>query len=95
VQVIGVSFDSPEKNAIFKANEEFTFPLWSDEDKGLAMTYGAADSTWALFASRITVVLDPQGDWVLNYPADVVSAKSLYVHAQTLLDDLALLFAAP
>ena len=93
--MIGVSFDAPEKNAIFKANEEFKFPLWSDEDKTLAMTYGAASASWALFADRITVLLDPQGDWVLHYPADVVAAKSLYLHAQTLLDDLALLFAAP
>ena len=89
--MIGVSFDAPEKNAIFKANEEFTFPLWSDTEKTLALTYGAAEASWQPIASRVTVILDENGDWVLFYPAGVVAAKSLYIHAQTVLDDLALL----
>ena len=89
--MVGVSFDAPELNAQFKANESFQFPLWSDQEKSLAFTYGAASAAWQLFADRVTVILDPQGDWVLFYPQDVVTAQSLYVHAQTVLDDLALL----
>ena len=86
-----MSFDSPSNNAIFKANEEFQFPLWSDTQKTLGLTYGAAEASWQPIASRVTVILGPSGEWVLFYPAGVVSAKSLYVHAQTVLDDLALL----
>jgi len=41
------------------------------------------------------VILDAEGNLVLFYPVDVVAAKSLYVHAQTILDDLALLLPAP
>lgn len=87
--MIGVSFDAPATNAIFKANEEFQFPLWSDTEKTLALTYGAAEADWQPIASRVTVILDETGDWVLFYPAGVVAAKSLYLHAQTVLDDLA------
>ena len=86
-----MSFDSPSNNAIFKANEEFQFPLWSDTQKTLGLTYGAAEASWQPIASRVTVILDPSGEWALFYPAGVVSAKSLYLHAQTVLDDLALL----
>lgn len=89
--MIGVSFDAPATNAIFKANEEFQFPLWSDTEKTLALTYGAAEASWQPIASRITVILDENGDWALFYPAGVVSAQSLYIHAQVVLDDLALL----
>ena len=93
VQVIGVSFDVPSQNAKFKANEAFNFPLWSDTEKTLALTYGAAEASWQPIASRVTVILDSHGEWVLFYPADVVAAKSLYLHAQTVLDDLALLLS--
>ena len=94
--MIGVSFDATSKNATFKANEEFDFPLWSDLDKTLASHYGAADGFITLFADRITVILDADANWVVHYPKDVVSSASLYVHAQTVLDDLAILFdAAP
>lgn len=89
--MIGVSFDPPWFNALFKGNESFPFPLWSDVERELALIYGAAASVDTIFASRITVLLDPEGSWVLHYPVDVVAAKSLYVHAQTILDDLALL----
>ncbi len=86
-----MSFDAPSTNAIFKANEEFVFPLWSDTEKSLALTYGAAEAAWQPIASRITVILDEEGDWVLFYPSNVVQDKSLYLHALTVLDDLALL----
>ena len=89
--MIGVSFDAPATNAIFKANEEFAFPLWSDTEKTLALTYGAAEASWQPIASRVTVILDENGNQALFYPAGVVAAKSLYIHAQTVLDDLALL----
>jgi len=90
--VIGVSFDTTNKNATFKANEEFDFPLWSDLEKSLALQYGAADGLITLFADRITVILDAEANWVVFYPKTVVTSVSLYAHAQMVLDDLALLF---
>ena len=53
------------------------------------MHYGAADSPDQFFASRVTVILDGQGQWVLRYGSDQIT--SLYGHAQDVLDDLALL----
>ena len=41
------------------------------------------------FVSRVTVVLDDKGEWVLFYPTDQMG--SLYAHAQVVLDDLAIL----
>jgi peroxiredoxin len=95
VNIVGVSFDQPSANATFKSNEEFEFPLWSDTKKTLALYYGGADASWQFFANRVTVILDDAGNLVLFYPVDVVAAKSLYIHAQTVLDDLAQLLPAP
>ena len=89
VQVLGVSFDAPSNNLIFKTNEEFEFDLLSDVKRELALYYGAADNTNQFFASRITVILDETGEWILHYPMDKVG--SLYAHAQMVLDDLAIL----
>lgn len=42
----------------------------------------------------MTVVLDPDGQWVLSYPSSVVNA-ALYNHAQQVLDDLEVLLSLP
>jgi len=68
VEVVGVSFDAPATNAVFKLNEQFQFPLWSDTERALAINYGAASSKSAFIANRVTVVLDDKGRWILNYP---------------------------
>ena len=41
------------------------------------------------FVSRVTVVLNEKGEWVLFYPTDKMGP--LYAHAQMVLDDLAIL----
>ncbi len=56
--------------------------------KELALYYGAAGAASAFFANRITVILDPEGTWILAYPK---ISGSLYKHAQVVLDDLALI----
>ena len=89
VQVLGATFDTPENNLIFKTNEEFEFDLLTDVDRELALYYGAADNMSQFFVSRVTVVLDDKGEWVLFYPTDQMG--SLYAHAQVVLDDLAIL----
>ena len=87
--MLGVSFDSPSNNQIFKTNEEFDFDLLSDVERELGLYYGAADNANQFFASRVTVILDDQGEWVLHYPSDKIGP--LYAHAQMVLDDLAIL----
>src|SRR6185369_15067066 len=44
VTVIGVSFDAPEDNKKFVEAEGLPFRLLSDQDRGLAVAVGAADS---------------------------------------------------
>ena len=88
-----MSFDSPSKNATFKSNESFAFPLWSDQDKTLGEKYGAK-GLLPFIADRVTVILDANANWVLHYPSDVVGQGSLYNHAQVVLDDVKALFAA-
>lgn len=41
IEVIGISPDSPEKLAKFRAKDSLTFPLVSDSDKSVLTSYGA------------------------------------------------------
>ncbi len=90
--IVGVSFAKPEKNREWSQHEGFQFPLWSDEDKALALHYGAVSGKLSPMPSRITVVLDAQGQQVLRYddvsvgthPADVLAdCKALFGAAPT------------
>jgi peroxiredoxin len=82
-----VSFDTPEDNAAFAEAQSYTYELWSDLDRSLALHYGAASSESQAMASRITVLLDEEGVWRLVYdPASVTS------NAQDVLEDCEILF---
>lgn len=85
-----MSFDPPERNAAFKENEEFAFPLWTDAARELALYYGAATTETQPFANRITVLLDADGTWLLVYTLSGIDG--LYAHAQDVLDDYRLIF---
>jgi peroxiredoxin len=82
-----VSFDSPEANEAWAEDEGFSFELWTDESRELAMTYGAASSSSTLYASRVTRVLDAEGVLVLEYAVTTISA-----HPAQVLDDCKLLW---
>ena len=64
---MGVSFDNPDVNASFASGEGFQYELWTDTSRELALTYGAASSSDQSAASRVTVVLDADGDLLLTY----------------------------
>ena len=68
VTIIGVSFDDPSENLAWAEEEGFQFELWTDTDRTLALTYGAATTAAQSIASRKTVILDASGNWVLEYP---------------------------
>lgn len=61
VTVLGVSFDEPADNRLFVEAEGLPFRLLSDEKKTLAIAVGAADSTWTMFARRISYLVGPDG----------------------------------
>ncbi len=66
-----MSFDAPATNAAWAVQEGFNFELWTDTDKTLALTYGAASTHSQPYADRITVILDASGNLVLNYLSDI------------------------
>lgn len=61
VEIFGVSFDPPEQNAAFVAEEEFPFRLLSDGDRTLAAQVGAASSREQAAAARISYLVGPDG----------------------------------
>ncbi len=86
---MGASFDSPEKNAQFKTNQEFPFELLSDTERELALHFGAATSSDQMWAARITVLLDSDGSWLLAYD---VGNTGLRAHAGRVLEDIQAIF---
>jgi peroxiredoxin len=64
---VGVSFDSVSSLAEFASEESFLYDLWSDDDKTLAIYYGAAASTSTWAPDRLTVLLDGDGNQLLEY----------------------------
>ena len=87
VEIVGVSFDSPSRNSAWAEDEGFQFELWTDEDRTLAVTYGAANSTSARFADRVTVLLDADGNQLLEY-----EVSSIGTHPADVLEDCEALF---
>ena len=87
MQIVGVSFDDPATNRAWAEDEGFGFELWTDEDKTLALYYGAANSPSAGFASRVTKILDASGTLVLEY-----EVSSIGTHPAQVLEDCIALF---
>jgi peroxiredoxin len=83
VQIVGVSFDPYETNAGFHDLNEMQFELWTDDDPHtLATTYGAGDAD-SLYASRVTKLINENGDLVVEY----VSAIDVGTHPALVLQD--------
>jgi thioredoxin-dependent peroxiredoxin len=61
VEILGVSFDDPATNEAFVKAESFPFRLLSDQTRQLAVRVGAADSTSAPVARRISYLVGPDG----------------------------------
>ena len=66
--VLGMSFDTPEENAAFAAKFSFPFRLLSDDDRSVAVRYGAAASTGAGHPDRVTFVVDDTGTVAAVFP---------------------------
>lgn len=84
---MGVSFDSPAENQAWAVDEGFTFDLWSDTGRELALYYGAATTPTQAYAARVTVILDEDGELLLEYPT-----VSVGTHPAEVLHDCELLF---
>jgi peroxiredoxin len=87
VQIVGVGFDSPSQNAAWAAREDYLFELWTDDDKTLAVAYGSVSSDSASFAGRVTVVIGPDGEQVLEY-----AVSDLGTHPAQVLSDVTAIY---
>jgi peroxiredoxin Q/BCP len=83
VAVLGVSFDTPADNARFVVAEGLPFRLLSDTRRALATQVGAADSTSAPMARRISYLVGADGVVLAAYETVQPAA-----HAQQVLGDL-------
>ncbi|MGC8916319.1 MAG: peroxiredoxin [Thermoanaerobaculum sp.] len=83
VQVVGVSFDTPEENAAFAARHRFPFPLLSDSRRELAVKVGAADTPEQGYPRRISYLVGADGRVLKVYPQ--VNPER---HAREVLADL-------
>jgi peroxiredoxin Q/BCP len=70
VEVLGVSFDEPAANKQFVESEQLPFRLLSDTERKLSMAVGAADSSEARAAKRISYLVGADGKVIKAY-ADV------------------------
>ena len=84
-----MGFDSPAKMQSWAQEEGFQYELWTDSERTLALHYGAASSASASFADRITVLLDAQGDLLLEYREDI----AVGTHPAQVLEDCQILFS--
>ena len=83
VVILGASFDGESANAAFAEKFDFGFPLLCDTDRQLGLAYGACEDDQAVFARRISYVIDPEGRVLFAYPT--VEAKT---HPAKVLQDL-------
>jgi peroxiredoxin Q/BCP len=88
VQIVGVGFNPPEAMQAWAEDEGFTYELWTDTDRTLAMTYGAAKREEQPSPSRITMLLDADGRLLLEY----VGAIDTGTHPNDVLTDCEALF---
>ncbi|HVN29333.1 MAG TPA: peroxiredoxin [Candidatus Binataceae bacterium] len=61
IAIVGVSFDSVERNAAFAEKFGFKFPLLCDTDRKIALAYGACSDAKAQYAERISFLIDENG----------------------------------
>jgi len=85
--VLGVSYDSPEKNRIFAEKNALPFRLLSDRDHTLAKSVGAGRALLP-FAKRISYLVGSDGTVLVAYP-DVKPST----HAGEVLEDYRALIA--
>jgi thioredoxin-dependent peroxiredoxin len=70
IELVGVSFDTPEDNRTFAEKNEFPFRLLSDVDRKVGEAYEtkrAPEERSPTYAKRRTYLIDPEGRIVKAY----------------------------
>jgi peroxiredoxin len=88
---VGVGFSDASSTLPWVEDQGYQYEIWTDDDeRTLAMTYGAVDNADAWVPSRVSVLLDADGTLLLEYMDDV----SAGVHPDEVLSDCQLLFGS-
>ena len=66
-----MGFAQPADMATWAEDEGFQYEVWTDDDRTLSMHYGAVASKSDYIPSRVTMLLDGNGDLILEYVEDV------------------------
>ena len=82
IHILGVSIDTVEDQAAFKAKYNLPFPLLADKDGVASQAYGVA-SPGRPFARRVTFIISPEGK-----VADIIDQVNVTEHAQQVRDSL-------
>jgi thioredoxin-dependent peroxiredoxin len=61
VDILGISFDPPAKNAAFAEKFGFNFPLLSDTDRAVGLSYGACAEPSAARPRRVSYLIGADG----------------------------------
>lgn len=84
-----MGFSDPSRLASWAEEEGFQFELWDDENRELAVHYGAGNAN-SSFPKRISFLLDRSGEVLLEYTENV----NVGTHPAQVLSDSQLLFGA-
>ena len=85
----GEEFQEPADPMAWVEDQEYQYEIWTDDDeRTLSVTYGAADDASAWFPERVSVILDADGNLLLEYMDDV----STGTHPTDVLADCKILF---
>lgn len=81
IEIIGVSYDSPQSHKKFKAKHQLPFTLLSDTNKEVAKKYGAYTGLLAYFMpARKTFLIDENGNII-----KIFDSVDVAIHAQEIL----------
>lgn len=82
--ILGVSFDTVEKNRAFAEKHGFPYRLLCDTTRALGLAYGAAKDADAGYPDRITYLIDAEGriEWA-------VAVKDIGAHVDEAVQRLA------
>ncbi|MEZ4322741.1 MAG: peroxiredoxin [Myxococcota bacterium] len=89
VHIVGVSFTDVETNRAWVEAQGFPYEIWRDDDRQLALYYGAIEERGAQYPKRRTRVLNQEGKVVLEYNDKIIVGA----HPDEVLADVELLFA--
>ena len=85
---MGVGFDGPEETQPWAEEEGYTYDIWTDNGKVLALYYGAISKESQSNPSRVSFLLDAEGKLLLEYVEDV----DFGTHPAEVLEDCQELF---